>query len=63
MTYTVNEADRVSALLAIGVDGVFTDQLELMARKFRDQLNDAGKPMSDALELDNDWQSVVPPMP
>ena len=63
MTYTVNEADRVSALLAIGVDGVFTDKLELMARKFRDQLNDAGKPMSDALELDNDWQSVVPPMP
>jgi len=63
MTYTVNEPDRVSELLALGVDGVFTDQLELMAKRFAHQLNDAGKPMSDPLELDIDWQSVVPPMP
>jgi len=63
MTYTVNEPDRASELLALGVDGMFTDQLEVMARRFAHQLNDAGKPMTDPLELDIDWQSVVPPMP
>ena len=49
MTYTVNEPDRVRELLAMGVDGIFTDQLELMAKKFAHQLVDAGKPMSDPL--------------
>ncbi|MBL0125507.1 MAG: glycerophosphodiester phosphodiesterase [Betaproteobacteria bacterium] len=63
MTYTVNEPGRVIELLALGVDGIFTDQLELMAKKFAHQLNDAGKPVSDPVELDIDWQSVVPPMP
>ena len=63
MTYTVNEPERVSELLAMGIDGIFTDQLELMARRFVDQLNDAGKPMRDPFQLDADWQSAVPPMP
>ena len=63
MTYTVNEPERVGELLAMGVDGVFTDQLELMAKRFAHLLNDAGKPMSDPLEPDADWQSAVPPMP
>lgn len=63
MTYTVNEPSRVNEMLALGVDGIFTDQLELMAKKFAHQLNDAGKPLSDPVELDIDWQSVVPPMP
>ena len=49
MTYTVNEPDRLRELLAMGVDGIFTDQLELMAKKFGNQLVDAGRPMSDAL--------------
>ena len=63
MTYTVNEPDRVSELLAMRVDGMFTDQLELMARKFPDRLSDAGKPISDPHELDIDWRTTVPPMP
>ncbi len=63
MTYTVNEPARVDTLLAMGIDGIFTDQLELMAKRFPHQLNDAGKPMCGPLELDIDWRSVVPPMP
>ncbi len=63
MTYTVNDAHRLGELLAMGIDGIFTDQLELMARTFPHQLTDAGRPMSDPAEPDLDWQSVVPPMP
>ena len=63
MVYTVNDVERVRDLLALGVDGIFTDQLELMARHFPQKLSDAGKPMSDPLEDNPDWQSVVPPMP
>lgn len=63
MVYTVNDLQRVSDLLALGVDGIFTDQLEIMAQRFTQQLNDAGRPMSDPFDADGDWQSVVPPMP
>jgi len=63
LAYTVNEAERVSDLLAMGVDGMFTDQLELMARQFPGYLADANKPMSDPMADDIDWLSVVPPMP
>ncbi|MEO8104111.1 MAG: glycerophosphodiester phosphodiesterase [Betaproteobacteria bacterium] len=62
MTYTVNEPDRLAELLALGVDGIFTDQLELMAKRFAHQLNDAGRPMGDPAD-DVDWLAVVPPMP
>lgn len=64
LTYTVNDEERVRALLAMGVDGIFTDQLEAMAKRFAHQLNDAGKPMVDPLEDQGaDWLSVAPPMP
>ncbi|MEP7154948.1 MAG: glycerophosphodiester phosphodiesterase [Betaproteobacteria bacterium] len=63
MAYTVNEPERISKLLALGVDGIFTDQLELMARKFAHQLSDTGKPMTDPGEDSKDWEFVVPPMP
>jgi glycerophosphoryl diester phosphodiesterase len=36
MLYTVNDADEAECLLAAGVDGVFTDELELFARRFPD---------------------------
>jgi len=63
LTYTVNEPDRVSDLLALGVDGIFTDQLELMAKRFPGYLADANKPLADPIEANMDWLSVVPPMP
>jgi glycerophosphoryl diester phosphodiesterase len=34
MLYTVNEVDRARALFAMGVDGLFTDQLERFASAF-----------------------------
>ena len=34
MTYTVNELSRLSELLEMGVDGVFTDNLHEMAKHF-----------------------------
>lgn len=34
MLYTVNDADRAERLLEAGVDGLFTDELELFARRF-----------------------------
>ena len=63
MVYTVNDVERVSELLAMGIDGIFTDQLGVMAKRFPHQLSDSGKPMADPLEPGMDWQSVVPPMP
>ncbi|MEQ1516206.1 MAG: glycerophosphodiester phosphodiesterase [Usitatibacteraceae bacterium] len=42
MTYTVNDPDKVSALRAIGVDGIFTDNLEVMAKHFPALLSNAG---------------------
>ena len=64
MVYTVNEVKRMDELLSLGIDGIFTDQLEMMAKRFPAQLRDAGKPMSDPLDdAAIDWLSVVPPMP
>ncbi|MBL8522152.1 MAG: glycerophosphodiester phosphodiesterase [Betaproteobacteria bacterium] len=63
LTYTVNDPERVSDLLALGVDGIFTDQLELMAKRFPGYLADANKPLADPMETNMDWLSVVPPMP
>jgi glycerophosphoryl diester phosphodiesterase len=34
LVYTVNDPDRVDALIALGVDGVCTDDLDVMARRF-----------------------------
>ncbi len=34
MAFTANRVDLVAALFDLGVDGVFTDQLDLMAHKF-----------------------------
>ena len=41
MTYTVNKPARVTALLAMGVDGIFTDSLDVMEEQFPEQLSDA----------------------
>jgi glycerophosphoryl diester phosphodiesterase len=38
MLYTVNDAERAAELLAAGVDGLFTDELELFARRFPDMI-------------------------
>lgn len=43
LTYTVNEPDRVAALLTMGVDGIFTDNLAVMAKRFPAQLHDGGR--------------------
>ena len=63
LTYTVNEVDQLAALLAIGVDGIFTDNLEVMAKRFAPQLHDGGRDMQDEQVLDIDWLGVPPPMP
>jgi glycerophosphoryl diester phosphodiesterase len=44
MTYTVNEPSRAHALLEMGVDGIFTDNLEMLAQQFPEQLTNAGRP-------------------
>lgn len=62
MTYTVNEPARAAALLEMGVDGIFTDNLEVMAKHFPAQLVDAGRairaPESDSFV----WPLSVPPI-
>lgn len=64
LCYTVNDVSRVDTLLAMGVDGVFTDQLEMMARHYPAQLVDGGRPLRDPLDdVAADWRNVVPPMP
>ena len=62
MTYTVNEPSRVAALLGMGVDGIFTDNLEVMAKHFSAQLSNAGKPMHDPLDPDRVGPVTVPPI-
>lgn len=62
MTYTVNDPDVVAHLLDIGVDGIFTDNLDVVARRFAHQLSDSGKAMYLEPEA-NEWMNVVPPMP
>ena len=34
MLYTVNDVERAARLLDAGVDGIFTDELELFAKRF-----------------------------
>jgi len=63
LTYTVNDVDQLAALLAIGVDGVYTDNLEVMAKRFAPQLHDGGRTMQDEQVLNMDWLGVPPPMP
>ncbi len=63
LTYTVNDVARLDALRAMGVDGVFTDALELMAQDHAELLTDAGRPMRDALDADDEWRAAEPPMP
>jgi glycerophosphoryl diester phosphodiesterase len=64
MTYTANDVDVAAQLLDIGVDGIFTDNLEAMARRFPAQLTNAGKPMYSQPEMpEGGWMAVVPPMP
>lgn len=62
MTYTVNEPSRVAALLDLGVDGIFTDNLAVMARQFPEQLGDAGRPMRDPVDADAVRPVIVPPI-
>ena len=61
MTYTVNEPARVSTLLDMGVDGIFTDALEVMAKHFPARLCDAGREMENPVDADFLWPVVVPP--
>ena len=61
MTYTVNEPSRVAALLDMGVDGIFTDNLEVMAKQFPAELSDAGRPMREPAEPEFIWPMPVPP--
>ena len=62
MTYTVNEPSRVRALLHMDVDGIFTDNLEVLAQQFPEQLIDAGKPIRNRIESDLVWPLDVPPI-
>jgi glycerophosphoryl diester phosphodiesterase len=63
LVYTVNQVDRAAELLDFGVDGIFTDELETMARRFPGELADANKPMRNRVDLDMSWLGAVPPMP
>lgn len=62
MTYTANEPLRVAALLAMGVDGIFTDNLEVIAKAFPAQLCDAGRQMHDPVDDEFVWPVSVPPI-
>ena len=62
MTYTVNDPARVRALLDMDVDGIFTDNLEVMAQQFPERLTDAGKPICNPTESDFVWPLDVPPI-
>jgi glycerophosphoryl diester phosphodiesterase len=64
LCYTVNDVARMKSLLAMGVDGAFTDQLDVMARHFPALLADGGRPIRDPIDdTEADWRIVVPPMP
>lgn len=62
MTYTVNEPSRVATLLEMGVDGIFTDNLEVMAKQFPTELSDAGRPMREPDDPAFIWPVSVPPI-
>lgn len=61
MSYTVNEPSRVRALLDMGVDGIFTDNLAVLAQQFPEQLTDAGQPLRNPVGLDFAWPLDIPP--
>lgn len=64
MAYTVNDVARARTLIHLGVDGIFTDELALMAEHFRNQLADTGRPMFDPVDgMELDWRAAPPPMP
>ena len=63
LTYTVNEVERAAQLLAWGVDGIFTDEIDKMAKRFPAHLKPTGKPMINEQTENMDWLNVVPPMP
>ncbi len=63
LAYTVNEPARAAELMDLGIDGIFTDELEIMARRFPEQLADAGHRMNDPMEWDASWLGTIPPMP
>ena len=63
LTYTVNDGSRLDALLAMGIDGVFTDALESMALHNDALVADTGRPMRDTLDADDEWRAAEPPMP
>jgi glycerophosphoryl diester phosphodiesterase len=63
LTYTVNDPERVALLLSWGIDGIFTDEIQLMARRFPHELHAANKPMRSVVEATVDWANAVPPMP
>ena len=62
LTYTVNDPLRVSQLLDMGVDGIFTDNLEVIAKQFPAQLGDAGRAIQDPVEANFAWPAIVPPI-
>lgn len=43
LTYTVNEPDRIAALVEMGVDGIFTDNLGEVAKRFPALLRNSGQ--------------------
>ena len=45
LTYTVNDVERAAELMAMGIDGIFTDNLAVMAKRFPAQLQDGGRSM------------------
>lgn len=61
LSYTVNEPSRVNTLLDMGIDGIFTDALEVMAKHFPARLSDAGREMETTVDADFVWPVVVPP--
>ncbi len=62
MSYTVNEPSRARALLEMGVDGIFTDNLEVLAQQFPEQLVNAGMPIRNFKDSDLAWPLDIPPI-
>jgi glycerophosphoryl diester phosphodiesterase len=64
MAWTVNEVPRAAELMRLGVDGIFTDALKVMASAFPAQLADAGKPMAAPVgDMQLDWSGLMTPIP
>ena len=63
LAYTVNDVARAAELVDLGIDGIFTDELERMGKRFPEQLRDAGNAMADPQDWDENWIGSIPPMP